>query len=225
MTMTLPIPRNRDNHVRLSILVAIDPTQSSAKDWGHQLAEFEATLISVLENRPSDAEILVCHDGSYEDPFDLCAEGVRFCVPTESADEPSLIDLWQAGLAEASGRHIHLIGGGAKVTAGWSDSAQLAFESDRCGIVAGHCSTDLEQPNEEVLAGIMPGSGGGLRFADVAESRLAMPLLQGSFWRRELLVSVLEQLETTNEASLSLVASQLAVDAGWKIRFVNDCSI
>ena len=40
-------------------------------------AAFESTLISVLENQPAASEVIVAHDGSYDDPFDL-GEEVRF---------------------------------------------------------------------------------------------------------------------------------------------------
>ncbi len=32
-------------------------------------AAFETTLVSVLENRPNQCEVLVPHDGSYQDPL------------------------------------------------------------------------------------------------------------------------------------------------------------
>ncbi len=37
-------------------------------------ARLEATVLSVLENRPQDSEIIVVHNGTYADPYDLADE-------------------------------------------------------------------------------------------------------------------------------------------------------
>ena len=36
--------------------------------------QLEATILSVLENRPRDCEVIVVHDGSYLDPYQLSDE-------------------------------------------------------------------------------------------------------------------------------------------------------
>ena len=43
----------------------------------HDSQLLEETLVSVLQNRPDNSEVLVMHDGTYEDPYDLVDE-VRF---------------------------------------------------------------------------------------------------------------------------------------------------
>jgi len=40
-------------------------------------AEFDATLVSVLQHRPADCEVLVIHNEPYDDPYALGHE-VRF---------------------------------------------------------------------------------------------------------------------------------------------------
>ena len=52
-------------------------------------AAFEATLVSVLENQPSCSEVIVAHDGSYDDPFDL-ADEVRL-VESQASTFGSLV--------------------------------------------------------------------------------------------------------------------------------------
>ena len=76
-----PIPR-------LSIVIPI----------GRDLTAFERTLISVLENPVDGSEVLVCHDGSYDDPFALGDE-IRFVI----ADSDNPLDLISAGASQARG--------------------------------------------------------------------------------------------------------------------------
>ena len=40
----------------------------------HDTQLLEETLVSVLQNRPDNSEVLVMHDGTYEDPYDLADE-------------------------------------------------------------------------------------------------------------------------------------------------------
>ena len=54
---------------KLSILIA-----------AHDETSWRASLVSVLQNRPADCEIVVVHDESYHDPYDLAGE-VRFVRP------------------------------------------------------------------------------------------------------------------------------------------------
>ncbi len=104
---------------RLSIVVPIS----------RDLAAFESTLISVLENRPRDCEVLVTHDGSYDDPFNLCDE-VRFVI----ADSAALVDLVSAATL---GRELDLCmcwpTGSERRRAGprrlWRSSSTLTLES------------------------------------------------------------------------------------------------
>ena len=66
-------------------------------------ARLESTLVSVLENRPLDCDIIVVHTGEYNDPYDLAGEihvarpaipRVRR-VPDERTPEPLVeIDAW-----------------------------------------------------------------------------------------------------------------------------------
>ena len=108
---------------RLSIIVPI----------GRDLAAFERTLVSVLENQPADSEVLVSHDGSYEDPYQLSDE-VRFVV----TDTAALVNQVAAGVVEARGRFVHVLADGICATSGWTDpkrgsrSKMGASSASRC---------------------------------------------------------------------------------------------
>ena len=50
------------------------------------------TLLSVLENRPEDCEVILAHPEGYVDPYDLADEVQMISAPTHS-----LLGLWNAG--------------------------------------------------------------------------------------------------------------------------------
>ena len=57
----------------------------------HQDSRLEATLLSLLENRPDDSEIIVVHDGSYGDPYKLVDE-VIFIEEERSSNTLKLLN-------------------------------------------------------------------------------------------------------------------------------------
>jgi hypothetical protein len=129
---------------RLSILIP----------WWNDASSFEDTLISILENRPSDAEILVVHDQRYDDPYCL-REEVRFV----QCAAQSMLELVNTGFHRSEGDVVHIVQPGVMVRAGWTDSALALFESESIGSVA-PCVVDSRGGIE---SGWRFGSGGNLR--------------------------------------------------------------
>ncbi len=58
------------------------------------------TLVSVLQNRPDDCEILVVHNRPYDDPYELSDE-VRF---VEARRGSRLVDCLNVGIAASRAR-------------------------------------------------------------------------------------------------------------------------
>ncbi|QDU99080.1 glycosyltransferase family 2 protein [Lignipirellula cremea] len=98
--------------------------------WGSAEA-LETTLSSVLRHRPPACEVLVIHQGSYDDPYDVCDE-VLF-VESPGATE---VDLLNVGLEIAEAPIVHFLGCGVEVSAGWTDAAMNHFDDDQVGSVA-----------------------------------------------------------------------------------------
>src|SRR5690606_22586302 len=90
--------------LRLSIIV---PYQGDS-------GPFEDSLISVLQNRPSNCEVIVPHPVGYHDPYHLEDE-VTF-VPV--AGRPSLVALLNAGLEHASGEVLFVMRNGVEAHEG-----------------------------------------------------------------------------------------------------------
>ena len=102
--------------VHLSILVPATGTQ----------AQLDDTLVSVLENRPADCEVILVHPPAYEDPYDLGDE-VRL-VRSENLE---LLPLVNDGLAACQGQLIHLLCAGSRATSDWCQPVLNAFRDDR----------------------------------------------------------------------------------------------
>jgi hypothetical protein len=87
----------------------------------------ESTLVSVLENRPADCEILVVLGAPYDDPYDLAGE-IRFLqVPRQLG----LIGGLNEGIEASRSPVIHVLSAGMEVTEGWSEAALTHFK-DPC---------------------------------------------------------------------------------------------
>ncbi len=194
-----PIPR-------LSIVVPV----------GQSLTAFETTLISVLENRPENCEVLVCHDGRYDDPFDLQDE-VKFVVGASNA----LVELTRVGASAAMGRFVHVIADGIKATEGWTDAAIEKFESFDVGIVAPVIRS--EATGRIVAAGWHDGADRLCKPFAAGKSDTPKPnrkkigaMIQASFWRRDLLSSLADAFDSNDITESSYAYEWLAREAGWR---------
>jgi hypothetical protein len=87
------------------------------------------TLVSVLENRPADCEIVVVHNGPYDDPYGLAGE-VRFL---QAGSEAGLAECLNLGLSASRAAVIHVLACGVEVFAGWADVALRHFREPRTG--------------------------------------------------------------------------------------------
>jgi hypothetical protein len=186
---------------------------------------FEETLISILENRPQDTEILVCHDGRYDDPFDLCDE-VKFVL----SDSVSLVDLIHAGTRAATGRFAHIASSGVIATPGWSDAALEKFEHHDCGSVAPVIRD--RQTNRILSAGWLDSATRLCRGASVGRKSVKRPtgqsvgaFLQASFWRTDLLRSLADAFVGSDVVAASVAYDYLASDAGWRCVVADQCDL
>lgn len=150
---------------------------------------FEDTLISVLQNRPRDCEVLVVHRGPYEDPYDLHDE-VGFIEVGTDAD---LIRSINAGLRAARGEVLHVLHAGVEAEDGWTEPALEWFDDPMVGAVAPLVLQD-GNPSRIASAGVCYTAGGrrlvnGVgaqpqRSAKVFRRNVIGPTLAAAFYRR-----------------------------------------
>lgn len=146
--------------------------------------QLETTLVSLLENRPADCEIIVAHSGNYADPYDLTDE-VRF---VDLASNQRLADLLNAGVAAANSDVVHILECGIQATEGWCSEALEAFEDSEVASVS-PVIFDRQRPERILATGVVYGTsgtcgvrGGGRRLRR-SHARIAGPTKQAAFYR------------------------------------------
>lgn len=174
------------------------------------IAALEETLVSVLENRPDDCEIVVPIACRYDDPWNI-AEEVRFVAAPPHAGFASCANL---GIAASRGRVIHVLAAGWRATHGWADAALARFdgESFSAGGVAAVVPLVVSATDARhvVSAGVRLTRGGrrvrvvprrarrdaATAGVDVSRLRPSAPVLQAGFWRADVLAATGEGFAT-----------------------------
>lgn len=202
---------------RLSIVVPYDRDE----------AAFETTLVSVLENRPEFCEVIVTHDGQYQDPFDLGDE-VRFVVAPDG-DTMSLI---RVAVSASLGRVVHVMQGGVRATENWSDEPLSMFEQSDLGCVA-PVIRDLTTGGKIIAAGWRDAGG---RLQQPIANGLDNPtrhqvaavqgaFLAASFWRRSVLEGILEIPVATQLGGYDYILATALHRAGWRCRLASGSNV
>jgi O-antigen biosynthesis protein len=108
--------------LRLSIVIPVLGDQKPLDD----------TLVSVLENRPANSEILVVHNKPYDDPYELAGE-VRFVPAPRRSGFVQCVNL---GVSESRAAVIHVLACGVEVRPGWANAALRHFRDPEVASVA-----------------------------------------------------------------------------------------
>ncbi len=146
----------------------------------------EKTLLSILENRPRDCEVILVHNGNYEDPYDLGADEV---VLIETEEQSSVVGLINEGVFAACSNVISVLLPGDVVEAGWERSALSMFQDQ--GIAAVCMPTIVGGQEQATVFGldtdVLPRRSLGRRQRSAEE---ATPTLHGTFFRRRVLLAL-----------------------------------
>jgi hypothetical protein len=94
--------------------------------------QLDDTLVSVLENRPANCEILVVHNEPYDDPYGLAGE-VRFL---QAAPGATLAECLNLGLRASRAAVVHVLSCGVEVAPGWAEAAIRHFRDAEVAAVA-----------------------------------------------------------------------------------------
>jgi len=146
----------------------------------------EETILSVLENRPRDCEIIVVHDGSYLDPYQLADE----VVYVQEEPHSSVTELLNAGLMAACSPVVCTLLDGVLVSANWSEAAMKRFVHAGVAAVAPQVRV-----GKKVVSGIARGALRSVsqlrKRVDASESEQAIsPVLTAGFYRRKILLAL-----------------------------------
>jgi hypothetical protein len=156
-------------------------------------AEFDGTLVSVLQNRPADCEVLVAHREPYDDPYDLAHE-VRFV----EAPGDSLASLINTGVEQSRGEIVHVVACGLEVSEDWTAAAVRHFDDAEIAAVS---PIILAPDQTTVLAAGVRWSLGGARQvicdqrvlsagAGRLRTRVLGPTLAAGYYRRDVLLAL-----------------------------------
>ena len=156
-------------------------------------ASLEDTLVSVLENRPADCEIVVVLAVPYADPWSIGDE-VRFVQAPAGA---SVVDCVNVGMASSGGEIVHVLRAGWRATDGWAEAARERFvDPDVTAVVP--LTVAAGDRGRVVAAGVRRTSGGRNvvnapvrrdqridSFKPTSVAQPAAPALEAGFWRAE----------------------------------------
>jgi hypothetical protein len=154
----------------------------------HNDQRLEDTLLSVLENRPRDCEIIVAHDGSYADPYHL-ADEVLF---VQTNDGASRVGKLNEALYAACAPVVHILAEGVQVTDGWCEGPVETIQQQlACAVAPLLQTTDGRTTTYAGLDGELLAKR---RLQVVknhrAPSTCAGPLLAAGFYSRRLLLGL-----------------------------------
>ena len=158
-------------------------------------ATLEETLVSVLENRPENSEIVVVLGFGYHDPWSV-GEEVRFIQAPIGSNRVACINL---GLAASTGRIIHILATGWRATPFWTDEAVEHFNNEQVAAVVS-LEVASDDTDRIVATGIEVGRGGrrvmlrprgdtsrvqGFHKKDYPSP--SGPTLEAGFWSRQMI--------------------------------------
>lgn len=169
-------------------------------------AEIDDTLLSILENRPAGCEILVIHDQSYVDPYDLSDE-VRFVEFDKAQNVPDAvrsIAYLNAGFQHCRGEIVHTLVPGMIASEDWCEPAIQMFEDSNVGSVAPRLVAGKSRVS---IKGIGYHSGRGKQIIKNRRQPIVAPLFGTGFFRASCLKFMRgfeERFETYADIELGL---------------------
>jgi GT2 family glycosyltransferase len=168
--------------LRLSIVIPVLGDQKALDD----------TLVSVLENRPANCELLVVHNAPYDDPYELAGE-VRFIEAPRKARFAECVNL---GLSASRAPVVHVVACGVEVRPGWADVALRHFRDPQ---VAAVTPVLVHQDDDQKVVsaglgyraeGIVCRVGQGSSPDEAGQDELCGPDALAGFYRRAALEAV-----------------------------------
>jgi len=181
---------------------------------------FENTLISVLQNRPGDCEVLVVYPGPYEDPYELAKE-VGF---VETPAGTSLVEMINIGFEQAAGEIVHILQCDVQVGDGWCHTVLPHFDEPSLGTVSSLLASESSDVRR-LAAGVGYRSSGrrhlrharrGARRGGVRTPSILGPTLVAGFYRREAVLSAGGFDETIGERYADVDMALTLKQAGYR---------
>ena len=172
----------------------------------HDDSALELTLLSILENRERDFEILIAHDGQYHDPYALDQDEA---ILIESESGASFTEQLNLAVASACSPTVQVLLPGCVVKEHWCDEALYLMKDKTVSAV---CLPVADVSTNEVYLGL---AGDSLPHRRVTGSshNVVGPLLCGGMFRKGILKNICGWLEPCQreiaEVDFALMVSAL----------------
>jgi hypothetical protein len=213
--------RSAVNQGRFSVprLSCVIPVVGSIED-------LETTLVSVLEHRPDDCEIIVVLNRPYADPYGLEDE-IRF-VEFRGAGMAACATL---GIQLSRASIVHVLAAGLEVAEGWTAAALPHFADPEIAAVA-PVIRDSRNPACVLAAGVRYHRGGRRSVCKAApnsaasRSRALGPSIDAGFYRKSALEALGDGLPTNLGDELADVDLALGLHyAGFETVVEPQCAV
>ena len=142
-------------------------------------AFLENTLVSLLEKRSASQEIVVVHNGSYFDPYQLGKDEV---VMIEAPKHYTISQQLNLGFSAASAPYIQVLFPGTQVDSGWANDAISLLEAEEIACVGVPCRN---QNTDRIVYGLESDALPRRKVADQPVD--VVPLLNGAIFRKRVL--------------------------------------
>lgn len=157
------------------------------------VARFEVGLVSVLENRPADCQVIAVLAVPYADPYELRGE-----IEFVEAPRAGLVECLRRGIEAAQAPVVHTLGSGMEVSEGWVEPALARLADPTVAAVAplvvdSHGSDGVLSTGVQYAAGgqrRVRGRGQNLQAAGQAGQQVLGAALSAGFFRRQALLQV-----------------------------------
>jgi len=182
----------------------------------------ENTLLSVLEHRPEDCEVIVATSAAYDDPYKLQGE-IQILGARPRA---GLVECANLAISSTTAPIIHLLAVGAQATDGWTDRVLRHFENPRVAAVVPFVHS-TEDPKSLLAAGVSYLGNGRKQICRNVNAceQIVGPQLRAAFYRKSAIDAIggipSQVGDTLAEVDLGLILRK----AGWQIELEPACKV
>lgn len=187
---------------------------------------FEQTLASLLRDRCDETEVILVHDGTYEDPYSMGSE-----VTIIDAQTRRISSMLNQAVAAASGELIAIVRPGVELPENWSTEIAQSFADEKVASVV-PVIVPLSDPSEIVAAGlktnydfrrILEGDGGKIADRVLGRLRPIGPTLWAAFYRRSTLELAGNFDTSVDDQYLDLDIALALKGLGYRSHFAAQC--
>lgn len=182
----------------------------------------ETTLLSVLERRPDDCEVIVATSIPYDDPYKLQGEIQILQAPPRAG----LVDCANLAIKSTAAPIVHILAVGAQATDTWVDRAARHFENPCVAAVVPFVHS-AENPKSLLAVGVSYLGHGRKQICRNVNAceQIIGPQLTAAFYRKSVIDAIggipSRVGDTLAEVDLAIVLRK----AGWQIELEPACKV